>query len=285
MAESAFAQHIIQSIRNELSLLKTHNYIQPQAYNDILRLLPTDANRNTSYPPFENSMPTPGSKVATPLPPPSYNESKLGTVEALYDYHGQDPVTDLSFRSGDMIALTELVNNDWWKGTLNGKTGIFPSNYVKRLEPSREKVNTPPPPPARQPQRDSYGYSPLPPKQDSYSYPPPPPTQQNSYGAPPPQQNSYGAPPPQNNYPAPPPPQANSYAPPAQNYQSPPPQQVSYAPPPVQQVTSTSSAPAAVEQHESKMSSMGKQLAGNVVNAATWGFGGTLGSDLAHSIF
>lgn len=35
----------------------------------------------------------------------------------------------------------EVVDNstfaDWWKGSLNGETGIFPSNYVAKVEEGR----------------------------------------------------------------------------------------------------------------------------------------------------
>ena len=161
MSESAFAQHVLASIRNELNLLKTHNYIQPQAYDDILRLLPTDVSNNGNRrdmvgPPsmgfstngapgstFAGAMPSPLSNMASPpaaaaaMPPPAYNapvmENKLGNAEALYDYNGQSP-SDLTIHRGDIIQLTELINDDWWKGTLNGQTGIFPRNYVKKLE-------------------------------------------------------------------------------------------------------------------------------------------------------
>ncbi|KAL0136795.1 hypothetical protein V8B55DRAFT_1542610 [Mucor lusitanicus] len=293
MSEAAFAQHVLASIRNELNLLKSHNYIQPQAYDDILRLLPTDVSSRNMAPPSSMGFPqsaAPASPFAGAMPSPvggAYNappaENKLGNAEALYDYSGDNP-SDLTIRRGDIIQLTELINDDWWKGTLNGKTGIFPRNYVKKLE-SSEKRPSPPPTPVRNQQRDSYGYSPAPVKQDSYSYPAPP----SSYSSPPPpggqmEKGSYASPPPpqqQMGY-APPPAQNNSYAPPPiQNQVS------SYAPPPVQQVASTSSAPAAVEQphEENKAASFGKKLAANVGNAATWGFGATLGSDLAHSIF
>ncbi|KAI8067387.1 hypothetical protein BDF21DRAFT_426576 [Thamnidium elegans] len=313
MSEADFAKHVLSSIRNELNLLKSHNYIQPQAYDEILRLLPSNITNNqrdmpnmgaysSNPPPFSGGM-MPGaspthsaasipSTPATILPPPSYNASandhnKLGSAEALYDYSGENPNTDLSFRRGDTIQLTELVNDDWWKGTLHGKNGLFPRSYVRKLEPIvSEKSFSPPAPPARQQQRDSYGYSSMPPKQDSYEYPPPP-AQNSSYGAPPPpsQNSSYGAPPPpaQNtSYGAPP--QSQSYAPPpaensyssSQQYAAPPEQRMANysAPPPL---NSTSSAPAVVEQphEESKMSGFGKKIAGNVANAATWGFGAT----------
>ncbi|KAI9475627.1 MAG: hypothetical protein EXX96DRAFT_574007 [Benjaminiella poitrasii] len=286
-SEKAFAEHIISSIRKELDLLKAHHYLEPHAYNEILNLLPKDVSNaargypaavNTAPSSFAGAMPSPAANVPSPTPahgitppPPAYEDShnKLGSAEALYDYHGENPSTDLNLKRGDIIQLVEFVNNDWWKGTINGKTGIFPSNYVKKIEtPINEKkpVNSPPPPPARQSERDSYGgySSPLPPKQDTYNYPPPP-QQYNSYAPPPPQATATYTPPP-----------------PAQ-------QQMSYAPPPIQQMASTSSAPAVVEQQqqheESKLASFGKKFAGNVANAATWGFGATLGSDVANSIF
>lgn len=157
MAESAFAQHLVDSIRKELELLKKHDYIQPQAYDQILNLLPKDVTSSSrsmpSYPasnapasPFAGAMPSPvhNNPVPSPVqsnplpPPPSYNstanDNSLGAAEALYDYTGENPSTDLTIHRGDIIQLTEFVNNDWWKGTLNGKTGIFPSNYVKKIE-------------------------------------------------------------------------------------------------------------------------------------------------------
>lgn len=131
MAESAFAQHVVSSIRKELDLLKTHNYLQPHAYDEILRLLPSNIGSrgdipsngypasatNQSYGNMPNPSPAqshasmPGTP-ATVVPPPAYNasanEHKLGTAEALYDYTGENPSTDLSFRRGDTIQLTEL---------------------------------------------------------------------------------------------------------------------------------------------------------------------------------
>jgi hypothetical protein len=57
---------------------------------------------------------------------------------------------------------------------------------------------------------------------------------------------------------------------------------MTYAPPPVQQVVSAPSASTAVQQphEENKAASLGKKLAGNVANAATWGFGATSKFDI-----
>ena len=51
--------------------------------------------------------------------------------KALYDFHGVMPC-DLQFKKGQRIAIVTRTEtqNDWWEGTVNGKTGIFPANYV-----------------------------------------------------------------------------------------------------------------------------------------------------------
>lgn len=37
----------------------------------------------------------------------------------------------LNFKKGDIITITQKDEGGWWEGTLEGKTGWFPSNYVK----------------------------------------------------------------------------------------------------------------------------------------------------------
>lgn len=41
---------------------------------------------------------------------------------------------ELSFSKGDMIIVTRQEEGGWWEGTLNGKTGWFPSNYVREIK-------------------------------------------------------------------------------------------------------------------------------------------------------
>jgi len=38
--------------------------------------------------------------------------------------------SDLAFQQGDIIWVTNQKDPGWWEGTLNGKTGVFPANYV-----------------------------------------------------------------------------------------------------------------------------------------------------------
>ena len=40
----------------------------------------------------------------------------------------------LNFSRGDLITITQVIEGGWWEGTLSGKTGWFPSNYVKEVQ-------------------------------------------------------------------------------------------------------------------------------------------------------
>ena len=40
---------------------------------------------------------------------------------------------ELGFNIGDLISVSE-AEGSWWMGSLNGRTGTFPSNYVELLE-------------------------------------------------------------------------------------------------------------------------------------------------------
>jgi len=64
----------------------------------------------------------------------------VSRVRALYDFKPSEP-GELEFRVGDVIAVLESVYKDWWKGSLRGNTGIFPLNYVEKLQdPTQEEL-------------------------------------------------------------------------------------------------------------------------------------------------
>lgn len=73
---------------------------------------------------------TPTGQQSTESPVESQTIATVSKVRALYDLISYEP-DELSFRKGDIITVIESVYRDWWRGSLaNGKTGIFPLNYV-----------------------------------------------------------------------------------------------------------------------------------------------------------
>ena len=74
------------------------------------------------------------SRQADPQPVPSgTTAATVSRVRALFDFQPSEP-GELQFRKGDVIAVLESVYKDWWKGSLRGQTGIFPLNYVEKLQ-------------------------------------------------------------------------------------------------------------------------------------------------------
>ncbi|XP_018085516.1 rho guanine nucleotide exchange factor 6 isoform X2 [Xenopus laevis] len=62
-------------------------------------------------------------------------------VKARFNFN-QENEDELSFCKGETIYVTRVEEGGWWEGTLNGKTGWFPSNYVKEFK-SNDKPLSP----------------------------------------------------------------------------------------------------------------------------------------------
>uniref|UniRef100_A0A4X2K7F4 CD2 associated protein n=1 Tax=Vombatus ursinus TaxID=29139 RepID=A0A4X2K7F4_VOMUR len=60
-------------------------------------------------------------------------KAKKRQCKVLYEYVPQNE-DELELRLGDVIDINEEVEEGWWSGTLNNKSGLFPSNFVKELE-------------------------------------------------------------------------------------------------------------------------------------------------------
>lgn len=54
-------------------------------------------------------------------------------VKALHNFKGTNN-DELCFSKGDIVTVTQTMEGGWWEGTLNGKTGWFPSNYTKEVK-------------------------------------------------------------------------------------------------------------------------------------------------------
>ncbi|KAM4700300.1 rho guanine nucleotide exchange factor 7 isoform 2-T2 [Discoglossus pictus] len=68
------------------------------------------------------------------------NSNHHMVVRAKFNFQ-QTNEDELSFSKGDIIHVTRLEDGGWWEGTHSGKTGWFPSNYVKEIKSSEKPVS------------------------------------------------------------------------------------------------------------------------------------------------
>ncbi|XP_054453074.1 rho guanine nucleotide exchange factor 6 isoform X2 [Anoplopoma fimbria] len=61
-------------------------------------------------------------------------------VKARFNFK-QNNEDELSFNKGDLIHVMRQEDGGWWEGTLNSKTGWFPSNYVREIKPCEKPLS------------------------------------------------------------------------------------------------------------------------------------------------
>jgi len=66
-------------------------------------------------------------------PLPSTNENQP-SAQALFQFDPEN-ASELGFKEGDTVILIQKLDENWFKGSLHGKIGMFPVNYVKVLTP------------------------------------------------------------------------------------------------------------------------------------------------------
>ncbi|XP_059056120.1 endophilin-A isoform X7 [Achroia grisella] len=79
--------------------------------------------------------------TASPLPSPIKSPARTPVVPtkgpcctALYDFEPENQ-GELGFKENDVITLINKVDENWFEGSLNGKTGYFPISYVQVTVP------------------------------------------------------------------------------------------------------------------------------------------------------
>ncbi|XP_063696892.1 endophilin-A isoform X2 [Culicoides brevitarsis] len=88
-----------------------------------LELLGNGTNaRSTNASPLPSPMKSP---ARTPMPP-----SQKPYCTALYDFEAENP-GELGFKENDIIQLIQRVDDNWFEGSVNGRTGYFPQTYVQ----------------------------------------------------------------------------------------------------------------------------------------------------------
>ncbi|EJW71385.1 hypothetical protein WUBG_17710, partial [Wuchereria bancrofti] len=69
-----------------------------------------------------------------PNAPSSSAQLVKPSCRALYDFEAQNE-TELDFKEGDVINLISQIDENWYEGSLLGRTGYFPISYVHVLVP------------------------------------------------------------------------------------------------------------------------------------------------------
>ncbi|XP_068433588.1 intersectin-2a isoform X4 [Clinocottus analis] len=69
------------------------------------------------------------------------DSAQLEEYVALYTYESPE-AGDLPFVEGDVVTVTER-EGEWWRGCIGDQTGVFPSNYVRPVEPEVSKPGAP----------------------------------------------------------------------------------------------------------------------------------------------
>jgi len=76
-----------------------------------------------------------------PRPDQSGEKITVGSADhemcvAMFSYTSTEP-GDLTFNQGDVITLLK-TDGEWWTGSMDGQTGIFPCTYCKKIESTQK---------------------------------------------------------------------------------------------------------------------------------------------------
>ncbi|KAI5952546.1 PIN3 [Candida jiufengensis] len=170
---AALVNRSLTTIRTELEFLKDSDVITEALYNQLVDSLPQKYTKdskpkdigtansekstksevnysqqaqittNQSFKDQTNKIADELAKTSLTVAPPAYQPQPpnkepipVGYCTAIYDYGAQE-ADDLSLKKGDILAITEHLSEDWWKGykstDQSKKSGVFPSNYVKAV--------------------------------------------------------------------------------------------------------------------------------------------------------
>ncbi|XP_060542912.1 endophilin-A2 isoform X3 [Pantherophis guttatus] len=75
-----------------------------------------------------------GGFSCNPAPKVSASHLDQPCCKALYDFEPENE-GELGFKEGDIITLTNQIDENWYEGMIHGQSGFFPLNYVEVLVP------------------------------------------------------------------------------------------------------------------------------------------------------
>lgn len=141
-----FDPHDLYSGANFSKVLSTLLAVN-KATEDQLSERPCAQSSSLSAAPTAQS--SPQGAVSSPAPgPPRHSKAGEMTengshqliVKARFNFK-QTNEDELSVCKGDIIYVTRVEEGGWWEGTLNGRTGWFPSNYVREIKSSERPLS------------------------------------------------------------------------------------------------------------------------------------------------
>uniref|UniRef100_A0A8V8TNP7 SH3 domain containing kinase binding protein 1 n=1 Tax=Homo sapiens TaxID=9606 RepID=A0A8V8TNP7_HUMAN len=68
-----------------------------------------------------------------------FGERRRRRCQVAFSYLPQND-DELELKVGDIIEVVGEVEEGWWEGVLNGKTGMFPSNFIKELSGESDEL-------------------------------------------------------------------------------------------------------------------------------------------------
>ncbi|KAL9714217.1 hypothetical protein Ac2012v2_002527 [Leucoagaricus gongylophorus] len=129
--KSIFLSHIVSQVENDVGFLARQGYISQEDASSFLAKLPrSNTLAHASVPTFPTPIPTPHAAAFS-----STHASAVPRARVLWAWTGQDS-GDLNIAQGDTIDIIEETNKDWWTGRIADRQGLFPANYVEKIQAS-----------------------------------------------------------------------------------------------------------------------------------------------------
>ncbi|KAI8901351.1 SH3 domain-containing protein [Globomyces pollinis-pini] len=105
--DQEFKNHLLNSIDHELNELKSHGWLSHSTFNQLLHALESERN-----------------------PIQKHSSNNLQKCIALYDFNPETN-DDLLLKQGDEVLILQDVDDDWYRGRVGAREGLFPKTYVE----------------------------------------------------------------------------------------------------------------------------------------------------------
>ncbi|XP_014212088.1 endophilin-A-like [Copidosoma floridanum] len=120
--------------------------------DDYLKMIKLDSNclqvysllldcASNVYYQYPCKAPVASSLDRSPLPSPCKSPARTPIqsqqqpyCRALYDFEPENS-GELAFKENDSIVLHQKIDDNWFEGSVNGRTGYFPMSYVQVVIP------------------------------------------------------------------------------------------------------------------------------------------------------